>query len=515
MAIPLDALAGIQLDMVQRLILERMQDDPLRYRKEMLGVQTWPGQDEVALSVLHNKKTLVQSAHGVGKTHLIAGLVQWYYDCFAPSITLTTAPNWSSVVELLWAELASQRRLAPRLSTDDFHGFWSGTPTSLRKSDLYYAKGHNARTGEGFQGRHDERLFVALDEGPGVPTHIWKATNSMLQSDLTRLAVIGNPTVTSGPYYDAKSDPTFNVIRLNALDHPNIMNELEGRAPLIPKAVRLAWVLEMLAEHCVKIQSPNASCFEFPPRSSIWYMPNDEFRSRVLGLFPLQASNAVWDESWIDHARATVLPLPENEIPEIGCDVARFGDDLTTIWARVGPCVLLAERHSQRNTVEVARLCEDVAGRLAQQFECERRHVRIKVDDTGVGGGVTDTLFEDGFAVGGVNSGERAVDEERYPNTRSELWFRTANRAKDMRLDLSRLDADSFKRLKKELLQPTYKLDTHARRLVEPKADTKKRLEHSPDDADGFNLAYAPFEPQAATMIQPINMPHESLWGVA
>lgn len=513
MAIALDVaqLAQIDPSVVRRALLDKYQDDPVGYRHKVLRVNSTRQQDEVSLSVRDNKKTMVQAAHGVGKTHLVAGLVQWNYDCFEPSITLTTAPNWNSVVELLWAELSSQRRLSG-MPMDDLCAFHGGIGTSLRKSELHYAKGHNAKTGEGFQGRHDERLMIALDEGPGVPAHIWKPVDSMLQSEMCRLVVIGNPTVTSGPYFDARSDPTFNVIRMSALDHPNIAAELLGRPAPLPKAVRLSWVQEMIYKHCVVISSPNADCFEFPPQSGIWYLPNDEFRSRVLGLFPKHASNAVWDETWIDSARERVLPIPETGLPEIGCDVARFGDDLTTIWTRFGPCVLSGERHSQRDTVQVARLCEDKAGELGRRFGVDRRKVRIKVDDSGVGGGVTDTLFHDGFAVCGVNSGERAEDEERYPNTRSELWFRTAERAHDMRLDLSRVDIDSFKALKKELLQPTYKLDGHSRRLVEPKEVTKKRLEHSPDDADGFNLAFAPYEAIENAMIPPVSIDHTSLW---
>jgi hypothetical protein len=41
-------------------------------------------------------------------------------------------------------------------------------------------------------------------------------------------------------------------------------------------------------------------------------------------------------------------------------------------------------------------------------------------------------------------------------------------------------------------MAPRYKLDSEGRRVVEPKEKTKERIKRSPDDADGFNLAYAP-----------------------
>jgi hypothetical protein len=39
-----------------------------------------------------------------------------------------------------------------------------------------------------------------------------------------------------------------------------------------------------------------------------------------------------------------------------------------------------------------------------------------------------------------------------------------------------------------------WRMDAQGRRVVEAKADTKRRLKRSPDDADAMNLAYAAVE---------------------
>ena len=39
-------------------------------------------------------------------------------------------------------------------------------------------------------------------------------------------------------------------------------------------------------------------------------------------------------------------------------------------------------------------------------------------------------------------------------------------------------------------MAPTWKVDAQGRRVVEPKSDTKKRIQRSPDDADALNLAF-------------------------
>jgi hypothetical protein len=58
-------------------------------------------------------------------------------------------------------------------------------------------------------------------------------------------------------------------------------------------------------------------------------------------------------------------------------------------------------------------------------------------------------------------------------------------------LDLSRLSVASLSLLRRQVIAPTYRLDSQGRRVVEAKADTKRRLGRSPDDADALNLAFA------------------------
>jgi hypothetical protein len=114
----------------------------------------------------------------------------------------------------------------------------------------------------------------------------------------------------------------------------------------------------------------------------------------------------------------------------------------------------------------------------------------IKVDDDGVGGGVVDQA--DGYNFVGLSAGSEPVEKEDYPNRRSELWFATVARADEGRLSVQRLDRESKMELRRQAMSPTWKLDNQGRRVVEPKADTKKRLKRSPDDMDAMNLAYAP-----------------------
>ena len=89
-----------------------------------------------------------------------------------------------------------------------------------------------------------------------------------------------------------------------------------------------------------------------------------------------------------------------------------------------------------------------------------------------------------------VNSASVATDENRFPNKRSELWFTTAERAYEGRLDLTRLPEENRRLLQKQAMAPTWKVDSQGRQEVEKKDLTKKRIGRSPDDMDAFNLAF-------------------------
>ena len=482
-------MAGAWREVQERIAagaaLVRYQGDPARYASEVLNQRWWSKQIEVAESVRDNRRTAVKAGHSVGKTHGIGGLVQWHFDAFNPSITLTTAPTWSSIHDLLWGEIKNQRPQGAAGRLLDTMRLDSGP--------MHYAKGHNADSGAGFQGRHEARQLIVLDEAVGIPPYIWEAVDGMMTSPDCRLLVSYNPTQTSGPCFDLLEDPAWNVITISCLDHPNIAAELQGLPAPYPKAVSLTWVYEMLEKHCQVVAPADAvadvDCFEFPPGSDQWFRPNDIFRSRVLGLFPKQAAESVWDETALQAARIANLEPKADTLPEIGCDVARFGDDETVLYGGCKPVVELHETYTRQDTMETAGRVAVMAGKLAHAYGCEAKAIPIKIDDTGLGGGVTDRLTELGYAVVPINFGEKARDPDEYFNLRSELWFAAAVMGRKRGgLDLSRLSPDVYRKLGAQLRGAKYKIQSDKTLRVESKADMKKRIGYSPDDADAFNL---------------------------
>jgi hypothetical protein len=342
--------------------------------------------------------------------------------------------------------------------------------------------------------------------------------------------VIFNPTDTSSKAYLEYSQATrggksaWHVVRLSALEHPNISAELQGLPPPVPHAIRLETLDRRIRQTCqlVGAGEEKATDFEWPPAEAKEYLaktgqtprtwrPGPEAEATLLGLFPSQGAYAVWgDGDWQAACRDGLEPLELDldAVPELGVDVARFGDDDTAFHGRQGACSLHHSQHNGLAVPEVVGRAIEICGHMADAWNVlqsarppsERRpyivwkDVPIKVDDTGVGGGVTDLLGEKGATVVGINVQHNAMDSERYPDKRSELWFSVAERAREGRLDLSRLDLETLEALRSQALAPTYKLTSDGRRQVEPKDKMKDRLKRSPDSMDALNLshAYAP-----------------------
>lgn len=459
-------------------------------------------------SILDNRYTLVKASHAVGKTFTAAVAESWWFDCWSQHIGYITAPTWEQSFGLTFKQLKALRRskslpglILERIIRD---------ADKMREGD-HYVRALNAEKGEGFQGEHSAPILIVIEEGVGVPKYIWDAIGGLMTNPLCRVFAIGNPTDEATEFGVASQSSLYNVMSISALNHPNIQAELRGEKPPFPDAVRLLWLYEMLEKECEIVETASEDAFAFVSLPQIknalegrpadlseqWvYMPTAYFQGRVLGEFPTQADQQVIPKSWLKYQ--PVHDLSQKDVPELGCDVARFGDDRTTIFVRRGPCLLKGREIRKMDTVEVATACRDEAIEAARNLrpdatkdgqESLAKTLKIKIDVTGgLGAGPHDLLKSWGYSVIAVNSSESAKDKEQYKNVRSELWFDMRFRAKEKRLDLSRLRKEIRERLERELSAPKYKAP--GQKIVEEKSQMKIRLGYSPDLADGANLAF-------------------------
>ena len=158
---------------------------------------------------------------------------------------------------------------------------------------------------------------------------------------------------------------------------------------------------------------------------------------------------------------------------EVGVDVARYGVDKTIMYKRKGLKIIDFKSFVGQDTQRTALEAWELSGR--------DRHVTIKVDDTGVGGGVTDALRSWGAKVQAVNFGGVPAEKDKFTSAADEMWFN---------FPVDEADIPNDHELMAELSGRQYKYDNKGRRKIEAKEDFKKRLGRSPDKADALLLCF-------------------------
>jgi len=434
--------------------------NPVGWIFHALGLNLWSQQRKIAESVRDNPVTNVPAGHGVGKTAVAAAIARWFFECFYPATVVTTAGTWQQVEGLLWAEINAQHNNArtPAL----LHGKPLATSLTVHGPKKWFMIGLSPREKdpESLGGRHNEHVLIIRDEASGIPKLLWEAADSN-SGGLTRVLNTGNPISTSGPFYDACRDRPETVTRISVLDSPNVV---AGRN-LIPGLTTVDWVEE---------------------RRRKWFNTR-LWDSRVLGKFPTTSENTLLSLAAIEAAQS-VKATPSGP-PILGADIARFGSDATLMYVRRGPAIVdVRERRKQ-----------DLMATVGDVIDLKRIHgvkdADTRIDDTGVGGGVTDRLREVGHNVVAVNAGSRAADAENYANARAEMWSLMADAVKIGALSLDNVSPD----LIADLSTPAYSFTSKGQRLLEKKADIKKRTGRSPDHGDALGLTYATGGPQLPT----------------
>jgi hypothetical protein len=503
--------------------LARYQFDPYAYITENLHWEPWrgspdaPGQAEIldayalALRRQHARRDAapgddqaeqirhiirVEAGHGVGKTTLAAGMVNHFFDCFAPSIVYCFAPTYEQIHDLLFKEIKQQRRS-------------TGLPgrildLGLQLSDAHFVKGRatNNAGGQGTeraQGQHGPYLMFVIDEAEGVADFVFDAIKSMSSGGIVMVVMLANPRTRTSRFHRLASGTNVANFRLSCLHHPNV---LSGR-PLIPGAVERTYVESMIddgeAQHCevVAAHDPDAYTFELSWRPGVIYRPDAEFLFRVLGIAPTGMTvNTFCPVGRFGAARHRVADPDTPHVARIGVDVARWGNDTGTIYIRHNGRVWRAAALTRMDTTVYAQAIKQAALPLAAQGVTS---LHIRVDGGGgFGGGVVDQVRRDmelrrafaDFQVLEINNNSVPHDPKAFADLGTEMYWHTAEALKVLALDRSPAA------LERDLCERVYdwvKVHGQDVRRLESKREFKKRNDgRSPDDGDGCVLACAP-----------------------
>lgn len=191
----------------------------------------------------------------------------------------------------------------------------------------------------------------------------------------------------------------------------------------------------------------------------------------------------------------------------IGCDVARFGDDKTVIGYKVDEKVEFWKRRSGQDTMKTADGIIELGETLVRRYRYQKT-IPVKVDDSGVGGGVVDRLRQikrnnperfEWLDVIPVVFGQRIKHEFYHDSTTymmsvvKKLLMPYTEEGLPKPVELVLPDDND---LIGQLSTRKYGMTEQSKIRVESKEAMKKRGLHSPDEADCVLLLCLPVKPK-------------------
>lgn len=464
-----------------------------RFVSEALRIKPWAGQARIVRSLSEHPRTSVASSHGAGKSFIAGPAALAYLHTYENSIVVTTAPTSRQVRDVLWRYI----RTAARTAKNPLPGRALQVRYEIR--DNWYAVGFtgNANNTDSVQGLHAENILVIVDEASGVSEAIMRAIPAILTGANARLLLIGNPTSTSGMFFDSFHGQShlYNTIQIPAYATPNfttfgitredmVSGAWEGKitGPLpMPGMIDPAWVANAMEEHG----------------------PDSEYvKSRVDAVFPDNSSDVLITRAMIDNAERSGEEMPEGERWYAGIDVGRGGGDETAVCIRRGHVRVFSDAWRGDDTMETVGRFRAI---LASHGIPER-DIEVRVDVVGLGAGVHDRLREEGFNAVEWIAGARSSDRVKWRSFKDEAYWQHKER---YRLGLiaplvtprgdGEVNApgaiDSVTRAQMTDIRYSYR-SGYTMPVVESKDEVLKRGARSPDRAEAEIICYSVMPPK-------------------
>lgn len=486
---------------------------PENFVADILQCQPWDKQIEIIKDVFNYPAVAVKSCNASGKSYISARIALAFLVLHPGSIVVTTAPTWRQVKDVLWRELGAAYELSVvKLSKAEV------SQTGLELAKDWFAVGLSTKDSEKFFGYHADDILVIVDEASGVEEAIYIGVDAITPNVNAHTLYIGNPTNPDGRFYKSFGNPMVKQHTISAFDTPNLtangLTTLEALLAMFtpPNGVDvLQYVTDV--QRGLKMPYPALiSPLTVYRRYLEWGTDSPFWQSLIMGQFPTQSEfslipiNLIQQSMEVTKSRAAGRKNGQEEvyaafdgwvIPngglELGIDVARYGTDRTVMYPRRGGWVEEAMAWSKENT-------QVTTDRILMSIIPTDPHTYLKVDDTGVGGGVTDALFRRkadnndagdkpqwNFKVQGINFGQQALDPDKFTNMRAEMFWNL--REQFMAKTIAIPDDPE---LAGELAGIRFELTNTGKIQIERKDKMKQRNGgKSPDKADALALAFA------------------------
>lgn len=418
----------------------------------------------------------VASGHGIGKSAGISMIIKWALDTCVDTRIVVTANTEGQLLTKTSPEIGKWARLS--VTADWFKPTATALISTMKGRDKSWRADlvtWSANNTEAFAGLHNQgkRIVLIFDEASGIDLKVWEVALGALTDEGTEIIwlAFGNPTQNTGAF-----------------------RECFGKS-------RALWKTRQIDSRTV--EGTNKAYLDELVRT--YGEDSDIVKVRVLGQFPSASSMQFIPTGLVEAAQERNAAAIGSDPVIFGVDIARFGDDHSTLAIRCGRDAK-TRPWKRWHGVDTMTLAGDIA------LEAERwKPDAIFVDVGAMGAGVVDRLrqlaVENVFEVNFGGKGRDAVWANdvrvKTANKRAEIWT-------SMRSWLTHGAIPADQQLMDDLTAPEYGYDGNQQILLEKKEHMRARGLASPDDADALACTFAePVAPREVPgYLNPANYDH-------
>lgn len=415
----------------------------------------------------------VASGHGIGKSALIAMIMEWAMSTCEDCKIICTAGTGKQLQTKTVPEVQKWLRLAINSH------WWDINAESIKVKDPKHSAlwrtdfiTWNPKASEPFAGLHNQgkRIVIIFDEASSIDEIIWEVTEGALTDEDTEIIWIafGNPTRNSGAFYKAITGANRWLSR-----------QIDSRT----------------------VEGTNKVLLDAQIKE--WGEDSDRARVRIRGEFPRGGSTQFISGELVAGARSRVVEGYKSMPVILGVDVARFGDNRSVIFRRQGRLSEYCGGKAQ--AVFYGMDTQILGGRVQEAIDREQPDA-VVIDGDGIGGAVYDYLVARGYAraltypdgrmltLVEFHGGNTSRDPHKYLNKRCECWG-------DMRDWLMGGQIPDDPEMDTDLTAPDYGYHpTKGCLVLESKDEMRTRGVDSPDLGDAlamtFGVKVAPPKPK-------------------
>lgn len=441
-------------------------ENPVTFAREVLLFEPDEWQRSALIDLAYNPKVAIKSGQGVGKTSLEAVALLWFLCCYQYPRIVATAPTKQQLHDVLWSEASKWMGRSPLLSRILK---WTKTYIYMAGNEKrWFAVARTATKPENMQGFHEDNMLFIVDEASGVADPIMEAVLGTLSGENNKLLMCGNPTRTSGTFFDA-----FNS----------------------DMAIYKCHTVSSLDSQRTNKQNIDSLIRKYGEDSNV-------VRVRVKGLFPKQEDDVFIAHEIVEQCGSRLYSLDEKKLlPYIifGVDVARYGNDETIIYRNArGRLEMVRNRRGQDLMKTVGDIVLEYK-KAVKKFPDYKGYIYANIDDTGLGGGVTDRLMEVKqeqklyrLVVIPINAAEKIETDTKegreaaghYNNLTTHMWAVLRDLLRNREIEIME-EPETFA----QLVVRKYFMASNGKIELESKKEMKKRNLPSPDRADALALA--------------------------